>query len=191
MYSMHLQHAIITRSRSRIRAGVTLLEVLLVVVIISIIAATAVPSLSGANQAQIGAGMQGVQTMLTTARTRAASEGKPFGVRIVNQNSPYVQDTVWMVVIESAGASVTGARGADGVVSQPGDAGSLYPTNFISAVAGGSPTDETIWFDQIGRPHTRTAGGAFDSYWSADRTITFANGETLIVRRLSGAVEVQ
>jgi len=174
-----------------LRRGMTLLEVLLVVVIIGIIAATAVPSVTSAQQAQTSANIEMVQTLLTTARTRAASEGKPFGVRFVNSSSSSTPDAVWMVVVESSGAAITGARGPGGSASSATDASSVHPSTFISMMNGGSATDETIWFDQLGRPHTRTSTGAFDAYWTTDRSFVFATGTQLVVRRLSGAVEVQ
>jgi Tfp pilus assembly protein FimT len=169
----------------------TLLEVLLVVIIVAIVAATAVPSFSSAAQAQTSASVYTAQTLLTTARTRAASEGRPYGVRFVNRTGAGTQDNMWMVVVEAANASVTGARSALGVASASTDPESIFPGSLIVSMTGGSATDETVWFDQIGRPHTRTPAGAFSAEWTADREIVFASGNSLVVRRLTGAVEVQ
>lgn len=173
------------------RKGITLLEVMLVVIIVSIIAATAVPSVSSATQAQASAQVEMVQTQLTTARTRASSEGKPYGVRFVNSSAASGSDTIWMVVVENAGDAVTGARGPGGSASSETDATSVHRSTFVTGMTGGSTTDETIWFDQLGRPHSRTSSGGFQAYWSSDREIQFSNGLTLVVRMLSGAVEVQ
>lgn len=181
----------ISLKRPRVRRGMTLLEVMLVVIIIAIVAATAVPSFTSAQQAQTSASIYSVQNVLTTARTRASAEGRPYGVRFVNRTGSGVQDNIWMVVVESAGAAITGARDPGGSPAAATDASSTFASSFLSTMLGGAADDETVWFDQYGRPHSRTSAGAFASEWTSDREFVFSSGTSLVVRRLSGAVEVQ
>ena len=172
----------------RSRSGFTIMELLLIVVIMAIIATTAVPMISQASDARQAAARDEVVRLFEFARGRAMASGMPVGVEIDTASS-----SLRLVTINTAGGIVELADSIGG-----GTMGSSLTNEFSgvtidSFVNGdGASGDGTVWFDFLATPHLRNdVSGAFDEVFSRVSTLTLSTGGLVIVHADSGFVEAQ
>jgi prepilin-type N-terminal cleavage/methylation domain-containing protein len=175
------------RSRLISRRGFTLLEVVVVVLVIGIMAATVVPSLSAMGSSRASAALAEVQRALMVARERALATGEPSGVAFDLTNQ-----TMQMVRISVPGASPSAAPSPLGVDSEAVVISSRYTGVRISGLA--FPSGATsLWFSYDGVPQTRSSSGTLIGDLSADVSVALQSGGvdsgTVYVRCISGLVE--
>ena len=173
-----------TRPRSR---AFTLVEMAVVIAIIAILSATAIPALASLEGARQAAAAQEVERMLLTARTQAVSAGRPWGVEVdfTNQRVRYVR-------IATIGAAPTPPPATGKGTADWLNVPAQYPDASISNLilgSGASNASGTVWFDTTGNPAVRNASGTRTGPATADAEFTFAGGFVIRVRQLTGAIE--
>jgi len=169
-------------------AGFTLVELAVVIVVMAIIAATAIPSFSVAAEARGVAATREVERRLVHARARAGATGEPTGLRIDSSSS------VTLVRIAASGASPTAAPSPTGEAGAAWLISSSFPGVLISKVIGGdgsSATSQTIWFGFDGAPELRSSSGTLVGPFTQDASITLSGpgAGTIRILRGSGVVE--
>lgn len=163
----------------------TLVELMTVVVIVGILAATAIPAFGTLSSSRRAAAGKEVARLLLVARSCALASGRPTGLKFDAGSA------LTLVNIPTTGAAPTAMVDPMGqpeaTVALPG----LFDgVNVLSVVLGDSTSGNvTLWFAYDGTPQTRTSGGVLGSTWASDATITLTGGGTLTVRRGSGLIE--
>ncbi len=189
MKSRHPTPPLFSGRPDRGRRAFSILEMTVVVAIIALLSITALPALSSVQAARQAAGAQHVERLLLTARARATSTGRPWGVEV-----DWSGQRVRLVYIPSTGgtpapAPSTGLASADWTTlptSYPGAA-----ITGITYCGGVSNASSVLWFDTNADPAVRDSSGVRTGNATCDATVQFAGGTTLYVRQLTGAVECQ
>ncbi len=95
-------------------AGVTLLELLVVIVLLSILAAVAIPTVTPAvEERQMREAARGLSTFLAGARARAMRNGRPVGVRFEPISATSNQASLEMFIVEVPPLYAGDTLGAD------------------------------------------------------------------------------
>lgn len=168
------------------RRAYTIFELLIVVVILGIVGASAVPVLSQSAEATRAASKDEVVRYFEYARSRAMSAGAPVGVRV-----NISQATLEIIAINDIGVIET--------ITDQISSGSME-ANLASDYAGaaiqsfvngdGSQGNGTVWFDYQGVPHIRDdSSGSFDSLSAQSATLTLSTGVSIGVHAQTGFVE--
>ena len=170
------------RIQSR-RQGFTLFEVMVVVTVTALLAASAIPAMNGIRDSQSVAAAAETARQLLTARARAVSTGRPHGVSVS------VTGTLGKARIEDGTvATVVGADGQDEPpTSLPAMFGGAEVESFLNG--DGTTGSGTIWFDSEGTPHCRSSGGAFLQGFSQNAVVALTGGHVVTVHKVSGLVE--
>jgi len=173
--------------RSR-RGGYTILELMLIVVILGIVASTAIPVMNQSIQARQAASRDEVFRLLEFARGRALASGMPVGV-VVNTSTSSMR----LVTINSDGEVLDVVDPLDGRSKESDLTAMFAGVSIYSMVNGdGGSGDGTIWFDFRAEPHTRDEeSGAFDAVFSQNATITLSTDAQIVVHADSGLVVQQ
>jgi prepilin-type N-terminal cleavage/methylation domain-containing protein len=173
-------------ARTTSHRAFTLLEMLAVVLIVTIVALVASPSRSVANALRRTASEEHLLQVLHTARAQAMAQGRPFGVQL----DRYLNTS--LMLIETTGATPTQAASIAGESSRDVASPAASGTDLSSiSVNGSSVTSTTIWFSELGVPHTRNAAGASPVNLSSDALAVFSGGRTLRIRAVTGGVNLE
>lgn len=166
--------------------GFSLLEVSIVIIVMGIAAAGVIPALRTIDATRQFGAAEEVERRLVLARARAIVLGRPVGVLV----DP-VAETLRTMTIASAGAAPTTLTGVLGEPEPTIQIASLYPgCQIVSCASGGASSgSQTIWFDVDGTPHSRSSAGGRLAAWTSDATIVTSGGQTITIRRLSGAIQ--
>lgn len=136
--------------RTRIRAygiAFTIIELMIVLVILAIAAATVVPMMSSAASMQIRTAASMIATDLEYAKSMAISRGQPFSVVFDTGNETYqIEDQAGNVIPHPV------KKGFDYVVDFQNDS-RLNKVNIVSAEFEPG-ANQTISFDYLGSPHS-------------------------------------
>ena len=175
-------------SHSHRSRAFTLVEMLTVVIVLGIVAATSIPAFTSVAEARKAAATAEVERLLITARARAMATSCPTGLEI-----PLAGDSVRTLEILSTGASPTVAKDLFGAPTSSTVIPAVYGGAKVSSLVNGDGTTSSrvIWFTHSATPQTRTTSGVLISAFTQDAVITMATGARLVVRRLTGAVEEQ
>jgi len=166
--------------------GYTLLELLLIIVIMGILGASAIPVMNQSTQARQGASRDEVVRLFEFARGRAMASGVPSGV-VVDTNA----DTLGLVTLSLAGDIVDMVDPVDGGIKFTNLANEYAGVAINSFVNGdGNSGDGTVWFDFRSEPHVRNENsGVFDSVFSQNATMTLSTGTLIVIHSYSGLIE--
>ena len=167
------------------RTAFSLFELVGVLVILGVLAGTAIPVVSSITGLKVEAVRAEVSASLVFARETAAATGLPTGVRmdISTQEMGYVQ-------ISALGAAPAPMLDVAGIprqsvrVDRNGGAGFEGVTG-----ASGVGADRIVWFGLAGVPQLRAADGSFSQEAPSDAVIAFTSGENLTVRAHTGLIE--
>lgn len=174
-----------TRVRS---AGFTLIEALTVVVIMAILAATAIPGIRAMDAQRFDAAAEQVRATLRIARAEADAISLPVGVAINRTDA-----TLTRVLYDPEAEAIETAPGPLGTANTTRYLREIDANLAITTLTNGDGSDEaqtTVWFRHDGRPHVRA--GAVGTDFTEDAVIVLAsNGETaeIRVRHYTGAIE--
>jgi len=167
------------------RSGFTLVELMLVVVLMSIVAASVIPALGNVQAMREGAARDDIVRYLEIAKARAMASGMPCGLEVDMSSS-----SLTMVCIDDAGSVET--------LIDPltADQRSLeIPTTYggvtLDSFSGGSALSASgvVWFDFEAKPHTRSSDGTFVSLNSAAVTLELSSQQRIVVHPYSGVIE--
>jgi prepilin-type N-terminal cleavage/methylation domain-containing protein len=176
----------LTSRAGRGRRAFTLLELSVVVAVVAVLSVSAIPALSSVNAARRAACAQHVERMLITARAQALATGRPQGVEF-----DFTGQRVRAVYLP-AGGSPTAAPSSGVGQSQWLDLAFAYPDSSITGIThadGSSNAGGTFWFDTDADLAVRNSSGVRTGNATADAQVTITGGYSVVVRRLTGAVE--
>lgn len=182
----------IHRIRTSRRHALTIVELLSAVIILSIIAVTAIPAWSHASEARIASVADRVEMAALQARTFAINTGVPHGLQVASTS-------IQSVYLPIAAASPVATR--DGM-NQPTPAITFLeeqPGALKSCVAGDGATSFpfTIWFSHNGVPQLRASDGTLIGNASSDVVINIGSTDdndvrsVIRIRKISGAIELE
>lgn len=163
----------------------TLLEAMIVVLVVGVLAASAVPAVNLLVEMNRATASHEVARTVELARARAMATGRPHGVWFSVREQ--AMRSVW---IETTNAAPTPAR------AQTGDEQPLvhfrsFGNVSLSVYTGGDgvSTEGTIWFGSDGTPQARSSTGTLLGAWASDATLRIEGESLIAVRRLSGLVQ--
>jgi type II secretion system protein H len=130
-----------------VKAGFTLIELMIVIVIIGIAAAMAVPMISSAASFQIRSAANLVAADLEYAKSMAISRGRPYKVVFDSANESYQ--------IKDSDGNIITPPGRKATMSFPNES-RINDVVIVSANFGGT---ETVTFDYLGSPQGLSAEG--------------------------------
>lgn len=164
----------------------TLIEVIIVLVIVGLLAATAVPAMSSLGDTRRVAALREVERRLTNARSTAMTTGQPTGLAV-----SATADTLLSVFIPSAGATPAPITTPSGEPDDPVLIAEEFPgVDIATVIAGdGASGDTTFWFSFEGTPQLRSSSGTLTGGFVQDASIHLAGGGQINIRRISGLIE--
>ena len=174
-------------SHHRLRRGFSLIELAIVIVIIGIIAVSAIPAFSSLSDTRRAAAINEIERLLTRSRARAVSEGRPHAVFVDLKTQ-----TLTPYEITSTGAAPSASQTADGRDLETLVVAATYPgvtVKTLQAGDGSSPSSAYIWFGVDGTPQLRKSDGTLVSDCSQNTVLTLDDGSSIDVIRYSGAIE--
>lgn len=174
--------------------GFTLLEIMVVVLILAIVSATAVPAFSFYTQGRRAAAGVEVQRLLEQCRSLSMAEGTPMGLSI-----DLSAQRIRRQVILTPGSAPTAPQTSDGRTDEGFTMEERFPGILIESVTDGQGSTSTfssitgtgtvvIWFSFDGTPQSRDEAGTLLSPWTADASIQIRDGQTLRVSRVTGVI---
>lgn len=175
-----------TSKRQR-RIGFTLVEMIAVLVLVSILSVTAIPSLARLDSARDAAMISECDRLLRFAQAGAVSSGLPTGVQI-----DLDAQTLAVITIGPDEQTVPLNRDATGQPLVVFVAEAFGAALISEAGVTGSSSDRgevAIWFDYDGTPHTRDADGSDPQDISDPFILRSASGRTISVLPITGKVE--
>ena len=180
-------HSATQTLENRCRTGFTLIEMIAVLVLVSILSVTAIPSLARLDSARDAAMMSECDRLLRFAQAAAVSSGLPSGLQI-----DLDAQTLAVITIGPDGHAVPLNRDVTGqqvLIHLPEAFGAA---TLVDAGVTGSLSDRgevAIWFDYDGRPHTRDSDGSDPRVISQPFIMRSASERTISVLPLTGKVE--
>jgi prepilin-type N-terminal cleavage/methylation domain-containing protein len=163
----------------------TLLEAMVVVLIVGVLAASAIPAANLLGEMNRATASSEIVRAIELARARAMATGRPHGVWFsVTEQS---MQPMWL---ETTNAAPTPARSQTGDLQPVVRFGSFGNVSLASYVGGdGVSTSGTVWFGSDGTPQSRSSGGNLLGNWSSDASLQIAGERSVTVRRISGLVQ--
>ncbi len=163
--------------------GFSLIELVAVMVVVGIIAGTAVVSLSSTTGTRSAMAARQLQRDMTFARQRAVATGTPSWLEFDTTNHDW---TVWVEDPSNPG------RGNALVLSDPATGENfvqlLNTGQFVGVTLSTVDFDSEDWvgFDWLGRPLKKT--GEVTPLPTADGTVTFSGGDQVTVNKDTGHI---
>ena len=173
-------------TRHHARRAFTLAELVVVMILLSVLSAAAIPDFRTVERARKHALAREVQRRLSFARSWAASTGAPAGVAL----DP-AAGTITLMRIAQSGDPPTIIPTPTGDAGAPWRIAADFPSAVILSVehGDGSSGAGTIWFDADGKPHLRDGDGGYIEDFTQDAAVTVSGPAEITVRRLTGLVE--
>jgi prepilin-type N-terminal cleavage/methylation domain-containing protein len=163
-----------------VRHAFTLVELIAVMVVGAIIAATAIPVIGRLDESRAAALTDDVARLAADARARALRTGRPTALRFDLRSS--LVERLWLPAEGDAPAPF----------AEPLAIISRYPGVDVSAIDLTEGDADTLWFAPDGPPHLRTDSGVFERYLTESASITIEGaGQTFTIRVLptTGAIQ--
>ena len=163
----------------------TLVELMVVVVMVSLLAAVVTPGLSAVRGTQQGAGTDEVRRMLRTAQQLARASGRPHGVWVDAANERV--RTMQLQADGTVGPALDGLGGDTPVRDLLKDFAGL-DLGDVDPGDGDAVSEGVVWFDYRGRPETRNADGSNAQPATVEPTIAFVDFDPIVVDRVTGVL---
>lgn len=169
------------------RAGFTIVELVAVIVIASILAASVTPAVSRLATMRESAGAWEIRRLLAFARERAVASGVPVGVRFSETDQ-----TIELVTISTGGSVValTDVLGRpEPLLPFEARFSSVFTADSVIAPTPADEDQATLWFDHTGTPHARTGQGVHAGSLDQDVQFTVGDAGPITAVGISGLVE--
>ncbi len=169
-----------------VRDGYTLLELMVIVILMGILSATAIPVLNQSTRARQGASRDEVVRLFEFARGRAMAGGIPAGV-VVDTSTNMLR----LVTLDDGGEIVNIVDQVDGGIKQSSLAIEYSGVAINSFVNGdGTSGNGIVWFDFRAEPHIRDDDtGVFNSVFAQNATLTLSTETLIVIHAYTGLVE--
>ncbi|MCC6427278.1 MAG: prepilin-type N-terminal cleavage/methylation domain-containing protein [Phycisphaerales bacterium] len=187
---------------SRARCAFTFVEMLAVIIILGLLAATSVPAMTAIDQARQAAASNEIERLLIWARARAMASARPTGISYTKSGGGIFSSSGGGVIggtsafftpVEVLRDAATSTTTTDvfGQVSPTLDLPATFAGATVSRFTNGNATTGvgTVWFNYRGDPHTRTPTGVYIAPFTQDALFTLSTGRKVRIRMYSGAVE--
>lgn len=166
------------------RRAFSMLEMMLVVTIIGIIAATARPALRLLSDARRIGAVQEVERTLLFARATAMATGNATGVEL----TPTGMRILTIPALNAAPQPLLGPDGEPrGLPVLDQDQLDFWITRLQDGT-GSTVAEATLWFSIDGTPELRAANGTRLGPWTDDARIEVADTGVINIRRVTGAL---
>jgi len=168
-------------------SGFTLIEMIAVLVLVSILSLTAIPSIARMDSARETALTTECERLLRFTRAAAVSSGLPTGLRIDLDDQ-----IIGIVVVEEGGGVRTLERDVTGSALLLDVVNTFGAARLIEAGDSASPSNRgihTIWFDFDGAPHNRQGDGTDPTDLTRSFVVRISGGRELTVSPITGRVE--
>lgn len=169
------------------RSGFTLIEMIAVLVLVSILSVTAIPSLARLDSARDSAMMAECERLIRLTQASAVSSGLPTGVRF-----DLDEQSVELISLDADGEIDVLVREGTGVATVVRLQDAFGISTIVEAGISGSTTDRgtaVLWFDYDGTPHTRNDEGANPVLLEDPFIIRSSSDRTVTVLSITGKVE--
>ncbi|MCL4219890.1 MAG: hypothetical protein KJZ65_00835 [Phycisphaerales bacterium] len=173
------------RGRANRRGGFTILELGVVVVIVAVLAASAIPAFEQVRLCRQGGARSEVLSLLRSARAHAMTLGDPCGLEI---DVDAARCALWTIVPGGAPVALLDPLGApDGVI----ELGVIYPGVRVASVklADGSGGSGVIWFSNTGTPELHDEDGVYVGAATHDAEIVIGEADAIVVQHRTGGIE--
>lgn len=158
------------------RRAFTLIELVAVMIVVSVLAASAAPVLSRVSETRREAFAQEIERLLSLARSRAMETSLAAGVRFNVDDQ-----TIELVEIPQAGGAPRAFTETYIIASR------ITGVEMAQLTVAGNT--RTIWFEPDATPHTRNeTSGAFIEFLDENASVTVQGGATIIVEPNSGRI---
>lgn len=167
------------------RRGFTFIELLAVMVVLGVIAAGSLPAFEAIRSARQAGCAADLERSLITARARAMATATPTGIELSTDGAQLT-----LLEIGEDGRART-LHDLFAAPVQTIDLAGSWGGNTVSRFTGGdgSTRTRTIWFNHRAEPQTRDDDGRSPEAFTRDAAYTLANGDVVLVRRITGAVD--
>lgn len=174
-------------SSCRVSHAFTLVELMVVVLLMSIVAVSVIPSLGNVQLMRDGAARDDSMRLLELAKARAMATGLPNGVSVDLSDS-----SLTLVQVTDAGQIETvidPLTYQSRTIELPVAYSGVTVASMINGDGvGGSGV---IWFDYEANPHTRESNGDFAQLNDEPSRIELSSLESVIVHAYTGVIESQ
>jgi prepilin-type N-terminal cleavage/methylation domain-containing protein len=164
--------------------GFTLLELTVVMVMMGLMAAAAMPALDGLDQTRRAAALAEVRASLRAVRSHALAQGDPTGLRVDPDSETIAK--MWI----APGAEPAALYGPLGEPDAPVDLGLRFESAGIASVTlpDGSGGAGVVWFGSDGALELRDEAGAFVGAATDDAVNVLDGGGATTVDHRTGLI---
>jgi Tfp pilus assembly protein FimT len=161
-----------------------MLEVMLVVVVIGIVAATARPALQLLSDARRISAVQEIERTLLFARASAMATSRATGVQL----TPTAMRVLVVPALNAAPQPLLGLDGEPRGIEQLSQEQRDFWITAVQDGTGSTVTETVIWFGIDGTPELRDGNGVRLGAWTDDARVEVAGVGVVHVLRVTGAV---
>lgn len=174
-----------SRDRTNQRGAFTILELAVVVVIVGILSASAIPAFEQVRVCREAAARSEVLSLLRSARAHAMTLSDPCGLHIDVDGSSC---TLWTIPPGGQPGAMLDPLGAAGEVIE---LGVMYPGATVTSVrlADGSSGSGVIWFSNTGTPELHDENGVYAGQATHDAEIVIGESDAIVVQHGTGRIE--
>lgn len=164
----------------------TLIELAVVVMVIGLLAVSALPALATLDDTRRLSAIREIERRLVWARAAATATGQPTGLRIDT-----TAHTIRGVTIPPGGLAPVPVTSPSGEPEAPFSIPSEFPGVEITGLMSGDGfgADTTFWFSFEGAPQLRGEDGRLLGGFTQDAWIQVTGGYKVNIRRESGLIE--
>ncbi len=174
-----------SNGRSNQRGAFTILELMVVVLIVAILSASAIPAFEQVRVCRQAAARGEVVSLLRSARAHAMTLGDPCGLEIDADGGRCALLTI------APGGEPQPLLDALGSADEVIELGVAYPGATVGSLTlpDGSSGSGVIWFSNTGTPELHEEDGEYAGPATHDAEIVIGDTDAVVVQRNTGQIE--